>query len=305
MKNQRLFNSTILFLIVQLAFSQNTKPKEAEGIDSIPFLLSSHNNIILKGLLNDTDSLLLMFHTDAGSMSLISNSTKRMTSIQWSDDTEVNSWGGTSSARFSKNNSFQIGTRIWDSLPVWENENSGPGSDGKIGPNFFENKILEMDFEKGLLMVHATLPNLIDDFQKILLINKEGSFFIEGWTIIDGIRIKNDFLVHSGFGGSILYDNDFSAENKLGEKLEITSESELRDSYGNVLKTKEALLPQFQIGDFLFTDLPIGFFEGSIGNQKVSVLGGDILKRFHIYWDLKDETLYLKPNGLMEIPFKG
>lgn len=300
-----ILSLTLVFnLNSALAQSKNSTSK-SEIIDSIPFKLSSHNNIILKALLNNQDSLNLMFHTDAGDLSLISSKTSLMKSIKWKSETEVKSWGGSSTSRYSEGNSLSIGRIIWDSLPIWENQHSGPGTDGKIGPYFFEGKVLVLDFEKKLLIVQKDLPYNIQDFQKIPILKEKGSMYIEGWTIIGKNRFINKFLIHSGFGGTVLYDDAFTAENKLGEKLEITSESELRDSFGNVLKTKKALLPQFQIAGFILNDLPIGFFEGSIGKQKMSVIGGDLLKRFNIVWDANREFIYLQPNSLSKLPYNG
>lgn len=43
---------------------------------------------------------------------------------------------------------------------------------------------------------------------------------------------------------------------------------------------------------------------GSIGRQKMSVLGGDLLKHFNIIIDRKNGFIYIKPNQLMDTPFK-
>ncbi len=273
--------------------------------DSIPFQLSSHNNIIIEALLNGEDSVKLMFHTGTGSLSIIRSSSPKLKSIKWTTETKVKSWGGSSTARFSENNSLRIEGMIWDSLPIWENENSGPGTDGKFGPNFFEAKILAFDFERNLLFLYEGLPVNISEYSKMPITNKDGSLFIEAWTVIGENRYKNSFLIHTGFGGSVLYDDAFSEKHKLGEQLEITNENELRDSYGNVLKTKKALLPNFQIGEFNIKGLPIGFFEGSIGRQKISVIGGDIIKRFNIVLDAERQFIYIKPNALMSTPYKA
>jgi len=89
----------------------------------------------------------------------------------------------------------------------------------------------------------------------------------------------------------------------MGAHLEVISESELKDSYGNILKTKKALLPAFKLGNIKVKELPIGFFEGAIGRQKMSVMGGNLLKRFNIIIDIEAAHIYLKPNSLMELPF--
>ncbi len=83
----------------------------------------------------------------------------------------------------------------------------------------------------------------------------------------------------------------FVQENELGEKLKIVGSKELKDSYGNVLKTQSATVPSFRIGEAVPHDVTAGFFEGAIGRQKMSILGGEILKRFRIVIDGKREFI--------------
>jgi hypothetical protein len=79
----------------------------------------------------------------------------------------------------------------------------------------------------------------------------------------------------------------------------------LKDSYGNVLKTRKAILPALIIGDEILTDVPAGFFEGAIGRQKMSIFGGDILKRFNIRIDARREHIYLKANNLRKTDYSS
>jgi hypothetical protein len=60
----------------------------------------------------------------------------------------------------------------------------------------------------------------------------------------------------------------------------------------------KAILPALKIGTVKLSNVPVGFFSGALGRQKMSVLGGDILKRFNIIIDSKREYIYLKPNKL-------
>ena len=66
--------------------------------------------------------------------------------------------------------------------------------------------------------------------------------FLEGIIKIGEVGYKNRFLIHSGYGGTLLFDNEFVEANNLGTQLEIIDEKVLKDSYGNSLKTKKAIL---------------------------------------------------------------
>ena len=120
---------------------------------------------------------------------------------------------------------------------------------------------------------------------------------------VKGEPIRNKFLIHSGFGGAILFDDATANQFGFTKHLAIIAESELQDSYGNVLKTKKAILPQFSIANQQLTNVPIGFFEGSIGRQKMSVIGGEILKRFNIIFDTQHSSIFLRANELTQSPF--
>jgi hypothetical protein len=49
--------------------------------------------------------------------------------------------------------------------------------------------------------------------------------------------------------------------------------------------------------------VPVSFFEGALGRQKVSVMGGDFLKRFNIVIDADRAFIYLKTNGLSGVAY--
>ncbi len=302
MPKQNFYLLLLLLVASQSITSQHKTIKEANTIvETIPFILTDHNNMSVAAVINEVDTVSLMFHLAANSIALIEQSTAKMNSIKWTDEHDVKSWGGASKARYSESNLLEIGTLQWEGLAIWEDINSGPTTDGKFGPNLFEDQIIEIDFDRSLITIHTTLPYKANNYEKNKIEYDGNSMFIAGESIIDGIRYSNKFLIHSGYGGTILYDDKFAKDSQIGQKLEIIDESELKDSYGNILKTKKAKLPVFKIGSIQLRDIPVGFFEGAIGRQSMSVLGGDLLKRFNLIIDAKRENIYLKENKSFNI----
>jgi hypothetical protein len=53
-------------------------------------------------------------------------------------------------------------------------------------------------------------------------------------------------------------------------------------------------MPAFGLGRERLADVPVGFFKGQIGRKTKSVLGGDVLKRFNLIFDLPRKKLYVK-----------
>jgi hypothetical protein len=266
----------------------------------IPFQLTVHNNIAVPAILNETDTLHLMFHTAASDVTLTEDATKKLKSIRFDGTTEgIKSWGGAeNSARHSTNNSLRIGGRLLSNIEIWENKFSGPNTDGKFGLDLFKGQCIQLDFEQKIMLVSPTLPKKLKKYQQFKLTIEDELMFIEASCAFGDTIIQHPFLIHSGYSGGLLLDDQFASENKLGEKLTIIGTKDLKDSYGNVIRTQKAILPGLSIGTNTLSNVPVGFFEGAIGRQKMSIMGGDILKRFQVVIDLKNGDIYLKGNKL-------
>lgn len=298
------FNSGIFIVLAffcQMAFGQNNSEKKY----TIPFELTEYNNLSVQAILNEKDTVHLMFHTATNEIELTEEAVQKLKSIKFDGTVnDVKSWGGgENESRFSKGNSVQIGAMKWDNVLLWEDINSGQHTDGKFGPNLFKDKAIEIDFEKKVIVVYSDLPKKVKKYDKLKLTLKGQSMFLEATSDIGGTAFKNKFLIHSGYAGAILFDDIFASENKLDEKLKITGEKELKDSFGHVLKTKKVILPSFSIGNQKLTNVSAGFFSGTKLQQSMSVLGGDVLKRFSIIIDAKREYIYLKLNDLKNVAY--
>jgi hypothetical protein len=247
-----------------------------------------------------------MFHTAASSVTLTEESIKKIKSIRFSETTDsIKSWGGQSNAsRTSLHNSIKIGDLKWEDVAIYENVHSGQYTDGKFGPDLFKDKVIEIDFDKSEIILHTVLPEKSTEYEKVKLEFEDDMMFLHGVCLINGIRFDNKYLIHSGYSGAILFDDKFAGDNQLAEILKITGEKSLKDSYGNILKTKQAVLPQFNIQKLSLNNVPSGFFEGAIGRQKMSIIGGDVLKRFNLILDAKRDFIYLKPNKWADVEYR-
>jgi len=307
MKERRVWVVVIGLIIGQMVLGQAIKQNAGgHAVDTIPFNLTSHNNIAIKAIINEVDTVSLMFHTAANDVSLISEPTKTINSVSWGEKIGgVKSWGGNGSQRTSKNNTLKIGAFQWDSLLIWESQHSGPTTDGKFGPNLFANKFIELNYDLSVMVIHNSIPPKIEDYEKLRIQLENGNMFMEAKSKIGKREILNRYLIHSGYSGTILFDDAFAEANNLSDQIDITEEQELKDSLGNVLKTKKGKLPSFWVGAEELENMPVGFFSGGIGKQKISVVGGGLLKRFNIIFDSGRENIYIKPNRLNEPSFEN
>lgn len=291
MLRTRLYLSAILAILFQFA--------QAQEKYIIPFEITEYNNLAVQAVLNHTDTVKLMFHTASSSVTLTEDAIRKIKSLHFDRTDTVSSWGGGgNTARFSAGNALQIGSLEWNNVSIWENKNSGHGTDGKFGTDLFENRVVEIDFDKKQMVLHASLPRKARKYGQLRLVFKNDLLFVEAACETGKETLSRQFLLHSGYSGALLLDDQFVADHELGKILETAGEKELKDSYGNVLKTKKVILPALVIGKQKLADVPAGFFDGAIGRQKMSIMGFDILKRFNLIIDAKRAYIYLQPNRL-------
>ena len=276
-----------------------------KGNDTIVFRLTEYNNMVVQAVLNGADTVQLMFHTAADAVALTMEGTKKLHSLQFDGNTDsIKSWGGqANSSRLSKSNSLQIGNLIYKEVPVWEDGFSGQHTDGKFGINLFENRVVSIDYDNNLILLSGQLPRNIKSYHQQALIVDKGALFIMADCVTGNTAVSNPFLLHSGYAGAVLLDDVFARENKLAEVLPVVGEKALKDAYGNIVNTKKVLLPGLTIGGYSLAAVPAGFFEGAIGRQKMSLLGGDVLRRFNWVIDAERKYVYLKPGRLYAAPY--
>ncbi len=307
MLRTKIFSILLVTALLQFANGQVLiRVENTPKIHTIPFKLTEFNNLSVKAILNKTERVNLMFHTAATAVDMTAEATKKLTSLKFTDKKDgVKSWGGGSnSSRFSVGNSLQIGDLTWEKATIWEDINSGQHTDGKFGIDLFKGRIIEIDFDQSVIRLHSSLPKKVKQYDKAKLSVDDEMLFIEAYCTINGSNYTNKFLIHSGYAGAILFDDKFAYDNRLSEQLQIVGEKILKDSFGNEVKTKQAILPLLKIQNKSLTNVPVGFFEGAIGRRKMSILGGDILRRFNLVIDAKREYIYLKANKLTNTEYK-
>ncbi len=270
---------------------------------TIPFTLTAAGNVSIRAVLNGRDQLDLMFHTAVDSVSLTEAAIAKLMTFTSDGSIVVNSWGGSNQARHSSGNSLRIGALEWHDLELTESEHSGPGTDGKFGPNLFAGRVLELDFDAGELRLHTRLPPYATSWQRIELLQDHSSMRVEGELSVGALRARTGFLLHTGYAGNALLDEQFVHDHGLDSELVAAGDTELRDSYGNPVRTRRVRLRGLQFGSIAFADVPAAIFDGKLGAQRTSVLGAGMLTRMNLIFDAERRYLYARPNRRAAAPW--
>lgn len=266
----------LFFILSNLSFAQET----------IPFRLTKHNNIILKTVVNDKDSLDLMFQISMNDAAISPNRENSVLSIEFQNE-------------ISRNNSIQIGNLKRENILFYDNEYSGHESDGKIGKSIFQNQLFAIDYDNSQFIIYQTLPDL-EDYIELPLFVDQKFFFVVADNVFEDQQNEMYFLLQSGFSGAIMYSNDMAEKHQLAKILTITNEQEFQDSQGNKATSKQGILPYLKFNHIVFKNLPIGFFEGNSHVQSYNYFGADLMKRFNWIFDVENEKVYIKSSKYME-----
>lgn len=281
-------------------------PREAAALSEtpleIPFVLTEKNHFVIEATLDGAGPLRLMLHTAASDVSLTEAAVRRLPALRFADAAEIQSWGGPSDARYSPGHRLALDGIAFENATVWEVKDSGDGTDGKFGLDAFGDRVVVVDVARRMLRVYDALPAEASDFVRLNAERTNGEWYVEAGCVLDGKIYPHRFLLHTGYSGGVLLDDAFAAEIGAKDALPVVEETTLSDSFGNKIAVRKTLLPGLTLGGTRLSNVPAGFFPGNLGNQRISVIGGEIVKRFDLIFDLPHDALYVRPRREANAP---
>jgi hypothetical protein len=303
------FNFVILFNGKDSCFTQiaSAVPPEDQtlqkvtAIDTIPFTLTAYNAIAFKAVVNGTDSVNL--HFDTGSWDF------RLTKDAIVKKTKLLSGQNGSTPNFKKLNKvskLQIGKLVINDPDFEATDMTAHDMDGRFGWNLFEGKQVELDFDNNRMIVHS--GKLIKAPKGYVRSNLEfrNSFMIVKGAMKKGDQLfPGDFLMDTGSGQAIILDSTWSASADFAKGLKLIRSIILHNPRGDKFETKVVLAPAFEINGYTLTNVPT-LILGTRNPAGFSInnLGNDLLKRFNMILDFKDDCIYWKPNKFFDREFK-
>lgn len=268
---------------------QNYSKQKAAQHDTIPFTLTEFNNIKIQAVLNKIDTLDLKFDSGATGLLLTKDAIKLKTHLS-----------NTSEA----NNTLQIGNMSWDSLPVYPVVLSGQGTDGRFGWDLFDGKVVEIDYDKSIFIVHTRAPKMDEGYSKFDIEYVHSLLCIRGELQIKGKKYKNRFLFDNGYQRTIMLDTVLMHEQHYPDNLEVIKKVIMKNGQGKEIPVITVNNERLNLGkqrlfniptQLMTTENPAGF--------KTHILGNEVLKRFNTILDFQHNDIYLKPNGLTNLPY--
>jgi hypothetical protein len=268
--------------------------------DTIPFTLGWNNGIKIKGKINNSDLLNLIFDTGANGCVLSSDAASKNLNIKIDGDMQGFGLGGVSNDKISKFNKLEISGLTWDSVSMLVKYQGKPNADGVIGYNVFNDKVVEIDYDKEIMIIHPELPAKLNGYTSYPLKFRRGLSFIE-LTLNNGNNtIKGLFDFDTGSSSTLFLNNSFSARHKL-HSLEKIGSDDIKGSGLNKVRIDYLVLPKLSIGGIELSDIKIDAENSDAETgTPFNIVGNDILKRFNVVVDYQNDVVYLKPNNLVD-----
>jgi hypothetical protein len=259
--------------------------------DSIPFTINEHNTIFVKAIFNETDTLNLNFDTGTTELILTNDVMKnKLKSAPKLYDTFYNLKIGNTSYK----------TKVYDA------ELTGHGTDGRFGWDFFKGKIVELNYDQNLMIIHSVLPANVAKsrkFTKLKMKFFKDLLLVESEIKQDGVSNKDLFLFDTGYQRTAMLDDDLLKKGNFpAEKMDVIKKVIMHGAQGNEIPVITSNLKVLKIGKFKLKNVPIQLLTTNkpLRDKNIHILGNEVLKRFNIMLDFQDNVVYLKPNHLFD-----
>lgn len=179
---------------------------------------------------------------------------------------------------------------------------------GIIGYKFFKNNIVEINYQKKRIVVHAnneeTRKKLDKKFKTIPITIERSKPYIYANAVVDTVTVPAKLLIDIGNSDAFwIFEN---SKIKLPKK---NFPDFLGKGFSGDIEGHRAKIDNFIIDEFNFKKPIVSFPDSSsIKNVKmvpgrIGSIGGEVLKRFTVVLDYAGKKIYLKKNNKFSEPF--
>lgn len=180
-------------------------------------------------------------------------------------------------------------------------------ADGITGAALFTNAIVGLDFDRGVMGVYRSLPELPRDAAKIPVTIEDGGvpYAVLDVELADGTTIQAKVIVDLGQGQSMSLNVGSDPGIRVpDEALYLPGYATRFD--GSLVNGHFGRIGQLHLGQYALRDVIASFpdADGQIESSgRQGSIGAEILRRFHVVFDYADGFMYLSPNSSFGDPF--
>ncbi|MFD2938743.1 PDZ domain-containing protein [Flavobacterium notoginsengisoli] len=179
---------------------------------------------------------------------------------------------------------------------------------GIIGHKFFKNYLVEINYQKKRIVIHAKnakfQQKLDRKFRRVPITIERSKPYLVTTATVKNVQIPAKLLIDIGNSDAFwIFENN---KIKLPDK---NFPDFLGKGFSGDIEGHRAKIDKFSIDEFDFKKPIVSFPDSaSVRNVKmvpgrIGSVGGEVLKRFTLVLNYKDKELYLKKNNRFSEPF--
>ena len=262
--------------------------------DTIPFSLI-HDRIYLEGKVNNSNTVKIQYDLGASTTNINHNSLDKIP-IAFDGTTTLFNSDGIHSAPTSRKNSIIIGNCKWENQFLVSTKNMERWEDMIVGNSLFLDKIVEIDYDKNLFIVHDQMPFVDASYHRFDMLLDNGIRPMIMATISAGKHVSSDLFV---------FDTGSSANGFIAKST--TSKPEIYRAITKIVgfgDKRIGVVPAVTIGDQTFKNLIMTVEKPSSGSSgwHKSNLGNAVLNHYNVIIDNQNGYLYLRANARSHLP---
>ncbi|MBO9674897.1 MAG: aspartyl protease family protein [Sphingobacteriaceae bacterium] len=268
-----------------------TRKNTTAGPDTIPFTLGDNRKVYVNAKLNGANVTNIQLDLGAGGTIINKTSVKK---VKMNFDQKVNlaNSDGVNLVPSASKNLLQIGNLVWDSVSIAVASNMKDYEDLLIGNSLFRGKILEINYDKKILVVHGTLPPQTTAYSRHDVILDGG--------VIPYIKVKLNIRNRTQTGW-VMFDT--GARTSILNTADVPMAYRLANEMASMIGLNKAMMPKLEIGKYQLSGFEYKIRD--MGGEGLNMLlGNDLLKRFNLILDNKNGYMYIQPNSLIDVPYR-
>jgi hypothetical protein len=279
-------------------------PAHKGGVDEIPFTMGRDGRIYIEGNINGSPPLRFFFDNGADNTIVFPSAFKKGLKLPFDDSVANRGTGGVETRRTSNHAHLQICDLNWDNEWVMQVEKQlGDDADGTIGYDVFEDKAVEINFDRMMMMIRKSGSGSRSFAPFKMIMNGGEVPSIEATITVGKAQIRKSFLFDMGATGCLFLNDESARENHFYETLRVIGAGNRTGAGAASLRTKLAILPELRLGQYVLRDVPVNLALAASAD-KTEEVGMDVLKRFNMVLDFPSDTIYLKPNHLFDSAYR-
>jgi hypothetical protein len=272
---------------------------------TVPFRRSRDGKIHVEARIGDSGPLDLMFDTGADTLVLYPSGLAKVPDLRFDGSIENQGFAGRAERRTSSDNRFELGDLVWEHETVMAVPEEVEDADGILGWVLFEERVVAIDLEAATFTVQDASPAQLDGCERLTLEYHGSLPYVNVELRFGESDLSALCVLDSGSSAALHLSRAFADEHGLRSALSPLGTSRSGGIGGARTGNDVARLPFLGLGAIELADVPVHLArQGGAPGASAGTLGMDVLGRFDLWLDARDDALYLRPNAAIGEPFR-